>query len=322
MSQKYKVQDSEAGNRLDRFVAERAGTSRAAACRLIELGKVQVGGRLGKKGTVLLRGDEVTLEALPQDDQGTAPVPQPELPLRVLYEDADVVAFDKPVGLPSHPLRAGERGTAVSALVARYPECAAAGEHAREGGLCHRLDTFTSGVLLAARSRPAWLRLRAAFHDGAVRKEYLALCSGVPLGDSGRITDPLLPAPGGERVRVGAPEEAYEPGAMDAQTEFTVLRRGAAVSLLSVRIGAGRRHQIRAHLAHLGLPLYGDTLYGGPALPPELAAQLSPEEYGEAQGPVLHAALLAFPRQGGALVEVRAELPPGRRRLLELLLGP
>jgi 23S rRNA pseudouridine1911/1915/1917 synthase len=321
----FVVADTEAGSRLDRFVAQHVGLTRAAASRLIEQGQVRVGPRLGRKGTTLSAGDVVTLEGVvPQArDEDVPPVPQPELPLHVLYEDADVVAVNKPVGLPSHPLRAGERGTAANALVAHYPRCAEASEHAREGGLCHRLDVFTSGVLLAARTREAWRALRAAFQGGQVEKEYLALCAGQPLGEQGHIDLPLRPEPGQrDRVEVVGRERAYDPGVMDAETRFTVERRGGSYALLRVMPRTGRRHQIRAHLGYLGLPILGDPAYGGPMLDPKLVHAISPEHYDDVQGQWLHAAVLRFPSpSGGRLIEVRAPLPPGRQLLLERLLG-
>ncbi len=106
--------------------------------------------------------------------------PEPELPLAVLYADAHLVAVDKPAGVPSHPLHAGERGTLANALVARFPECAGAGDDRREAGLGHRLDNGTSGVILAARRHDVWLALRAALKAPSCEKSYLAEVIGRP----------------------------------------------------------------------------------------------------------------------------------------------
>lgn len=293
----FTVEGFEAGNRLDRFVAYRGGVSRAVAIRLIDEGAVRIGGKRGRKGAVLAAGDVVALAHRPIDPLSAAPVPQPELPLSVLYVDDDVVVCNKPAGIPSHPLRAGELGTAASALLGRYPECAAASEHPREGGLCHRLDIFTSGALLAARTPAAWQALRTAFQNGLVDKEYLALVQGVPLGDKGQVSQPLLPAPGRADKMIVAeqPDQTYSKDALDAETAFEALRRGSGQSLLRVRAHTGRRHQVRAHLAYLGLPLVGDVLYGGPALSEELLLSIPPEERAGAGGQFLHAAALRFP---------------------------
>lgn len=310
------VSPGEAGLRLDQLIARRTGLSRGAAMRLIEDGQVRVDGLRGKKGALLQAGQVVTLAVPPLDPRTTAPTPQPDAPLTVLYQDADAVVVNKGAGQACHPLRAGELGTVASAVVARFPTCAAASADAREGGVCHRLDTFTSGALLFARHRAAWDLLRAAFSQHRIEKEYLALVHGTHPEDAFELDRPLLPGPGpggGRRMLVArTPDEEYDPAALDAYTRFEVLGRKDGLMLVRARATTGRRHQIRAHLAHLGLPLYGDTLYGAPAAP-------TPED-----GYFLHAARLSFPspsRPQGAPIGVEAPLPPARRALLEQLLG-
>jgi 23S rRNA pseudouridine1911/1915/1917 synthase len=272
---------------------------------------VRVDGRLARKaGLLVAAGQRVALAASAsvEDPRRTPPWPQPELPLIVLHEDADVVVVNKPAGWPSHPLRPGERGTLASALVARYPECISASPDAREGGLCQRLDLYTSGAIVAARNAPAWQAMREALRAGRVEKEYLALCVGTPAEDTLEVSLPLLPAPGPDRHRrlvvATAPEQIYHPEALDAQTRFSVLQRGARYTLICARTQTGRRHQVRAHLAYLGLPLVGDTLYGAP--PPEPDAL---------PGYFLHAWWLSFPGKK-APVAVTAPLPPERAEWL------
>jgi 23S rRNA pseudouridine1911/1915/1917 synthase len=326
----FVVDSAAASHRLDHFVAERTGLSRGAAMRLIAEGLVLLDGRVGKKGATLLAGQTVAFKAPPLDPQTTPPDPQPELPLTVLYEDAAVVVVNKPAGLACHPLRAGERDTVANALVARYPECATASDTAREGGLCHRLDTFTTGALLAARTPAAWRALRAAFSAGQIDKEYLALVAGVPADDEFDLALPLLGGAGPEghrRVMVAAtPDQMYSKGALDAYTRFAVLKRGRRFTLLKASAQTGRRHQIRAHLAHLGLPLVGDELYGGPQ-----PQELGPLDLADpqatllaARGYFLHAARLTFAALGsatGSPIVVEAPLPPARQLLLTALLA-
>ena len=305
--QKFLVDAAAAHQRLDRFVADHSGLSRGAAMRLIADGLVQVDGRIGKKGVALLAGQTVTLPLEAQNDLTTAPVAAPSLPLTVLYEDVDVVVISKPQGMACHPLRAGEPGTAASAVVARYPECAKAAEPVREGGVCHRLDTDTSGALLFAKTPSAWQKLRSDFAEGLVEKEYLALVVGSPSDDEFDVTLPLLAGRGGSPKMTVAttPEEIYHPAALDAHTCFVVARRGPEHTLLRVSAKTGRRHQIRVHLAHLGLPIVGDPLYGR----------------GEPGGQFLHASRLTFssPSQPSKRITVEAPLLQDRAELLAKL---
>jgi 23S rRNA pseudouridine1911/1915/1917 synthase len=264
--------------RLDQVVARLAGgISVHAARRLIAAGRVRVDGRRageGKKGLRLAAGQEVEVDVEAEADahaaadgdgasrtagRGAAPVPEPDAPLTVLYRDDDLVAVDKPAGISSHPLRAGETGTLANALVARFPECARAGADPREGGLGHRLDRETSGVLLAARSPAAWRALRAALKDPACEKTYLAEVLGRPEA-RGRLSAPIgRSGRRGGRVRVDGGRNP-----LDATTEWEIVESRGASALVRARLHAGRAHQVRAHLAAAGHPIAGDPVYGGP----------------------------------------------------------
>src|SRR5207253_76641 len=140
-----------------------------------------------------------------------APAPQPDLPVRIVHADAHVVVADKPAGMPSHPLKPGETGTAANALVARFPELASIGPAPREGGLVHRLDTDTSGLLLAARTAAAYASLRAQFSRRTVQKGYLALVAG-EVHAPGEVSLPLAHDPRDPRKMraAGDPEWAEQ----------------------------------------------------------------------------------------------------------------
>lgn len=257
---RFKVDPDEEGDRLDRVLARRLGISRRLAIRAIEEGKVRVGGRRAAKGYVLAAGEEIVAE-VPTD---LAPLPEPRA-LRVLYEDEWILAVDKPAGWPMHPLRPGETGTLANAVVAREPACARASADPREGGAAHRLDNETSGVVLFARSRPVWMRLREMFAVRAVHKEYLALVRGAP--EAGEIRRPILPA-SASRSRVARSwEEGREALTRVEPLEFFDAPGQGRFALVRCTIPTGVRHQIRVHLQAIGHPIAGDALYGGARLP-------------------------------------------------------
>jgi 23S rRNA pseudouridine1911/1915/1917 synthase len=246
------------GRRLDVVLGEALGLSRARIKALFDAGAVRVNGRRPRKGDRALQGARVDVELA----EAQALVAEPALPLAVLFEDAWLVAVDKPAGQPSHPLKPGETSTVANALFARYPEVAEAGGQPREGGLVHRLDVETSGVLLAARDRGTWEAVRKLFSQRAVDKRYWALVSG-PIADEGSIELRLRHK--GES-RVEAAMDGGESG-REALSEFRVLRRAGEFTLVEVRIVTGVLHQVRAHLAAIGAPVVGDARYGGRELP-------------------------------------------------------
>jgi 23S rRNA pseudouridine1911/1915/1917 synthase len=307
------VDAASAGLRLDAFVvAQRAASSVAAARRAITEGLVRLDGRAARKGTRLRVGQVV--EADEAANRDARPIPAPGMPLAVLYEDEDLVAVNKPAGVPSHPLRAGETVSVAAALVARYPECGSASPDPREGGLAHRLDVGTSGVLLAARHREGWRRLREALGAQDCEKVYVAEVAGaVTLDGTARPFVERGQSPGtvvvtaaigrsgrrGGRVRL---EGGREP--LPARTEIAVRARFDGSSLVEARLCKGRAHQVRAHLAYLGCPVVGDTIYGAPDV-----------EGGPPPIPRLHAlaVTLRHPMTGRPL-RIEAPPPPWAKR--------
>lgn len=294
-----------AGTRLDKFLAARLPVSRHRVMEAIDAGNVRVAGRRAKKSHPVEEGQEV-VALLPKPAQ--PPLPQPELQLRVIHEDTDLVVVEKPSGWPTHPLTPGEKDTLANAIVARWPECADAGEDVREGGVAHRLDTPTSGLVVAARNRGAWEKLRAQFATRTVRKEYLALAAGAVFGpvevDAPIGSDPGTPG----RMRTVVQERLLErKGAREAHTLIEVEERYAGWTLVRCVISTGVMHQIRVHLAHLGSPVAGDDLYGG-SRPAGLHRLF------------LHAALLAFDHPvTGERVTFESPLPPELRAVLDSL---
>lgn len=243
--------------RVDQFLAAHFGVSRRALRHALVAARLTVNGRFAKKGSLVRAGDLVAVEHLAVPLGGP---PKGDLSLPILYEDAHVVAVSKPSGTPSVAFPWSQIPTVAGYLLSAYPEMACLPRGDREAGLVHRLDTGTSGVLLAARTPAAYATLRAAFGAGRVRKRYLAVVRGEIL-KGGSVSVPLARSgPRGRRVvpwRAGL-RERHQP----AITYFRPVVRLDGMTVLAVRIVTGVRHQIRAHLAALGHPVLGDRLYG------------------------------------------------------------
>ena len=293
-----RVEAGQAG-RADKIIARRfPDVGRRVIAELFGRGAVRVDGRRVKKGTLVAAGREIVLAEIPSNARQSAPVAQPDLLLTVVHEDDDLVAMSKPGTLPSHPLRSGERDTLANALIARYPECATASVDAREAGLVHRLDIGTSGLIIAARHRAAWTAVRRAFGAGQVRKLYLALVAGLP------IPATTCDLPIVNRGRRSAVDLLHCHDALPAWTRWRTASRHGRFTLLACIARTGRRHQIRVHLAHAGLPIVGDALYGGPPAPIPLA------------GHFLHAHTISLPHPDGTTLLLEAPLPPERQAFL------
>ncbi len=258
------------GARLDKALAELLPElSRTRVRRAIELGVVRVNGRRMPKGGTVSGGDTIRIDV---DKVADAPaVATPGADLRVVLETPQVLVLDKPAGQPTAPLRPGEEGTLVNALLGRYPELVPGpdgeviGHSTREPGIIHRLDTDTSGAVVAARTAGAFEELRAALHEGRLDKRYLLLCASEGLPDEGVIEFGLANHPKDQR-RVYAcihPRDVmrYEP--RSARTVYRVVQRPGPWALVEATVEKALRHQIRAHFAAIGHPLAGDELYGG-----------------------------------------------------------
>lgn len=249
---------SDAGKRLDAFLHEQLPEfSRSRLQSWIKEGRVVLDDQ-ESRASYLLRGLE-TIAVAPADLPPLKAEAE-ELPLKVLYEDTDVVVIDKPAGLVVHAGAGHPTGTLVNALLHHFGTLATFGRDDLRPGIVHRLDRDTSGVLVAARTDKAHQALAAQFHDRSVEKIYLALVHGHLRPPQGRITLPIARDP----VRRTRMTTKLASG-RSALTEYRVLEEFDRFSFLEIRLGTGRTHQIRVHLASLGQPVVGDRLYGAPA---------------------------------------------------------
>jgi 23S rRNA pseudouridine1911/1915/1917 synthase len=279
--------------RVDVAVAAVAGISRAHAQRLLGDGRALVDGRPRRASDRLTGGEQlrITLSAPPD------PTLVPEaIPIRVVYEDDDVLVVDKPAGMVVHPSAGHPTGTLVHALLGRAASRnESLGSIAGVGrpGIVHRLDRDTSGLLVVAKTDAAQAALMRQFGEREVDKEYVALVRGQAPAARGRIEAPVGRDPR-DRQRM-----AVVARGRSAVTDYEVIGSGGGYTLLRLQPQTGRTHQLRAHLAYLRLPIAGDLRYGGGVGPGELRRQF------------LHAARLAFARPSdGARVEAWSELPP------------
>ena len=295
------VTTEEAGQRADSLLARRLeGLTRSAAARLLEEGRVTARGRPGAKNLRVQPGQvlEVTLpepeepEARPQD-----------IPLDVVYEDEDVIVVNKPTGMVVHPAPGHPDGTLVNALLYHCGESLSGVGGQKRPGIVHRIDRDTSGLIIAAKNDAAHLALAAQLADHTLARTYECLAVGNFREDSGTVNAPIGRHPV-DRKRMAVVRQ----GGREAVTHWEVIARYPGVTHLRCRLETGRTHQIRVHLAHIGHPILGDTVYGAKKPVPGLTGQC------------LHAVGLRFlhPRTGEP-VELTCPLPEEFVRMLDKL---
>ena len=299
----FLVGESEAGARLDLALAALADCSRSQARRWIEQGRVRVNERAVAASLRVRAGDLV--EAIPPDPEPSSAEPE-AIPLAVLHEDEDLIVLDKAAGIVVHPAPGHRGGTLVNALLHHCDDLAGVGDVLRPG-IVHRLDRGTSGVLVVAKSDLAHRHLSDQFREHSVERVYLAVVRGVPGTDGGEIDLPI-----GRHERDRKRMSVRTRGGRTAATLWRVARRfpHSSRSLLELRPRTGRTHQIRVHLAAIGLPIAGDPVYGRGKT--QLDAEIA--------RPALHAERLAFTHpRSGARLDFRAALPADMAELLHEL---
>lgn len=284
--------------RLDAFLASSLdGLTRSQATRLIESGEVAVNGRAVSKSYKLAGGEDIAV-TLPELEPVEA-VPQ-DIPLDVVYEDADVIVVNKPSGMVVHPAPGHPDGTLVNALLYHCAGTLSGVGGALRPGIVHRIDRDTSGLIIAAKNDAAHQYLSAQLADHTLARTYECIVVGALREDRGTVDAPIARHPT-DRKRM-----AVVAGGREAVTHWEVIARYPGYTHVRCRLETGRTHQIRVHMAYIGHPILGDTVYGAKKEVPGLTGQC------------LHAVGLRFlhPRTH-EVVELSCPLPDEFTRMLQ-----
>jgi 23S rRNA pseudouridine1911/1915/1917 synthase len=304
------------GARIDRYLAEHIrDCSRTYLQRMIESGNVSLNGAPPKASAVLKPGDTITVMIVEVEDERLEPVAE-DLPLSIVWEDADIVVVNKPPGMATHPSFGHTTGTLVNALLFHVKQLSETGAPVRPG-IVHRLDLDTSGLLVVAKNEHAHWKLADQFRMRETHKEYRAIAHGVPNPPTGSINMPI-----GRNYHDRKRMRTRRDG-KDAETGYRTLERYAKFSLLALKPRTGRTHQLRVHLASRGNPILCDAMYGreveaGPTL--LRTGKRLPGEEPIISRQALHAARLSFCHPStGMMCGYEAPLPADMQRALDCL---
>ncbi len=257
-----RASEQDAGGRLDPFVATGADLTRSGAVKLIESGAVTVNGKAVAKNYRLRSGDEVQI--LLPDPEPSEAIAQ-NIPLDIVYEDADLIVLNKPCGMVVHPAAGNPDGTLVNALLYHCGDSLSGVGGVIRPGIVHRIDKDTSGLLVVAKNDATHLALSEQLKGHHIRRVYYAVAIGNFKEEKGTVDAPIGRHPTDRKKMAVIRREDYK--TRDAVTHWTVLARGEAdgtsFTLLRCELETGRTHQIRVHMSSIGHPLLGDTLYGG-----------------------------------------------------------
>ena len=304
----YTVKKEDAGKRLDSYLSEVADISRSAAAKLIESGAATVGGKTAEKKYSVKENDEIEL-ILPEAEEYEA-LPE-NIPLSVVYEDADIIVINKPSGMVVHPAPGNYTGTLVNALLYHCKDSLSGIGGVMRPGIVHRIDKDTSGLLVVAKNDFSHRALSEELGYHGIEREYHALVRGGFKEEAGTVDLPIGRHPV-DRKKMAVIKNGDR--AREAVTHYEVLRAYGQISYLKLRLETGRTHQIRVHMSHLGHALLGDEVYASTKIPFE--KQHAPLFDGQ----ILHARRLSLthPRTGERMT-FECELPNNFKRLIEIL---
>ncbi len=305
------VSQTDAGARLDSFIAANSDLSRSSAAKLIDEGAVTVNGKAAVKKYAVREGDEIEV-TIPELQPAQAKAE--DIALDIVYEDKHLLVINKPSGMVVHPAHGNYEGTLVNALLYYCPDELSGINGEQRPGIVHRIDKDTSGLLVVAKTDEAHKGLSAQLADHSISREYRALVSGGFQCDEGTVDLPI------GRHPVDRKKMAVIRGtgakSRNAVTHYRVLERFGQISYLSLQLETGRTHQIRVHMSSLGHPLLGDTVYGGGG------SQFEKKHAALLSGQCLHAKRLSFTHPiTNEFMTFECELPPDFQSLLKILRG-
>lgn len=326
--QTFSVEAADKDARLDKFLFTKLGVlSRTQVQKLIKAGAATVNGKSASVHHFLKPGDVVEVndrrstepEARSAESaEPTPPAPSSRLPApTVIYEDDSLIVIDKPSGLLVHPTDKNEPDTLVAWLLAHVPQIASVGDDSRRPGIVHRLDRDVSGLMVVAKTAPAFAHLKQQFQDRSIGKEYTAVAYGHFTHPDGVIKLPIGRSREGKFVAHPTVEGvAYAHDDREATTRYRVVRTVGRHSLLTVTIDTGRTHQIRAHLSAIGHPIVGDELYRPrKAFLRFFSRRVKVDD--TLGRPFLHASALTFTAPAGTPLAFTSPLPPSLQAYLD-----
>ncbi|HYA27085.1 MAG TPA: RluA family pseudouridine synthase [Thermodesulfovibrionales bacterium] len=299
------VQTSEAGQRIDAFLAVKTGITRSRIQKWIGMRKVLVNGVTTSQKYRVRTDDVITLSRPDEEVKGLVPE---AIPVEVLYEDEYVVVVDKPAGMVVYPAAGHGQNTLMNALAHHCRRLADIGGPLRPG-VVHRLDRDTSGVMVVAVEDGAYYHLVEQFKRRTIKRRYVTLVFGNLKADAGEIALPIGRS-GSDRKKMSTRVRKGK----DAVTRWKVLRRFVVATLVEVRLGTGRTHQIRVHFSSIGHPVLGDRTYGRKT---EIEAGKRKTAFPRQ---MLHAEMLGFVHPAyGEYMEFSSPLPDDMRKVLDVL---
>ncbi|MBR2971402.1 MAG: RluA family pseudouridine synthase [Clostridia bacterium] len=304
----YTVKSEDKGKRLDAYVAEATELSRSAAAKLIESGDVTVNGKKSEKKYPVKENDEIAV-IIPEAEEYEA---QPEnIPLNVVYEDADIIVINKPSGMVVHPAPGNYTGTLVNALLYHCKDSLSGIGGVMRPGIVHRIDKDTSGLLVVAKNDQAHRALSEELGYHGIEREYHALVRGGFREPSGTVDLPIGRHPI-DRKKMAVIKSGEN--AREAVTHYEVIRAYGQITYLKLKLETGRTHQIRVHMSYLGHALLGDEVYAS-------TKTLFEKQHAPLfDGQILHAKKLSLthPRTNERMT-FECELPDNFKKLIEIL---